>query len=138
MNLLVWKIIMVIIAGASGSPAAFTIFSRVMGRGPVRFASRRYRHLLIIIALYGRGMFMSRRLIIFGNYLPHKSDVYVRDRQFPHSIPAARACRQIFAITYPRSFALHVPSRFFFCLVLPLYFAEIREDVKILSRVIIR
>lgn len=54
---------------------------------PVCFASRRYRHLLIIIAPYRKDMFMSRRLIIFGNYLPHKSEVYVRDRQFPHSIP---------------------------------------------------
>lgn len=79
---------------------------------------------------------MSRRLIIFGNYLSHKSEVYVRDRQFPHSIPRRERVGKYLPITYPRSFAPHVPS-YFFCLVLPLYFAEIRGDVKMLfSRVL--
>lgn len=76
---------------------------------------------------------MSRRLIIFGNYLPHKSGVYVHDRQFPHSIPRRKQCRQIFAITYPAVIRASCSSIFF--LPSPLYFAEIRGDVKILSKV---
>jgi len=80
--LFVWKITAVIILGASGLQACFYYFLENYGPRsiePICFASRRYRHLLIIIVLYGRDMFMSRRLIIFGNYMLHKSEIYVRD-----------------------------------------------------------
>lgn len=102
--------------------------------GAVRFASRRYRHLLIIIALYGRDMFMSRRLIIFGNYLPHKSEVYERDRRFPHSIPRReRVGKYLRLLTRGHSRFMFLDT--FSAWSSHLYSAEIREDVKILPRV---
>lgn len=53
---------------------------------------QRYRHLLIIIPLHVKDIFMLRRLVVFGNYLPHKSgQTAAHSRQFPHSIHAARA-----------------------------------------------